>query len=140
MVKRSFPLLGLNCAACAAHSTKALESTPGVQSATVNLASATAFVVYDETQCTPEMLRAAVATMGYDLRIDEPEVGELEALRQREERALQRKTLVAVVLSLIVMVLMMWPPMTLPKSLISAVLTAVTLIWAGSGFFVRGWR
>ncbi|WP_455520353.1 heavy-metal-associated domain-containing protein, partial [Porphyromonas sp.] len=38
MVKRSFPLLGLNCAACAAHSTKALESTPGVQSATVNLA------------------------------------------------------------------------------------------------------
>ena len=140
MVKRSFPLLGLNCAACAAHSTKALESTPGVQSATVNLASATAFVVYDETQCTPEMLRAAVATMGYDLRIDEPEVGELEALRQREERALQRKTLVAIVLSLIVMVLMMWPPMTLPKSLISAVLTAVTLIWAGSGFFVRGWR
>lgn len=140
MVKRSFPLLGLNCAACAAHSTKALESTPGVQSATVNLASATTFVVYDETQCTPEMLRAAVAAMGYDLRIDEPEVGELEALRQREERALQRKTLVAVVLSLIVMVLMMWPPMTLPKSLISAVLTAVTLIWAGSGFFVRGWR
>lgn len=140
MVKRSFPLLGLNCAACAAHSTKALESTPGVQSATVNLASATTFVVYDETQCTPEMLRAAVAAMGYDLRIDEPEVGELEALRQREERALQRKTLVAVVLSLIVMVLMMWPPMTLPKSLISAVLAAVTLIWAGSGFFVRGWR
>ena len=140
MVKRSFPLLGLNCAACAAHSTKALESTPGVQSATVNLASATTFVVYDETQCTPEMLRAAVAAMGYDLRIDEPEVGELEALRQREERVLQRKTLVAVVLSLIVMVLMMWPPMTLPKSLISAVLTAVTLIWAGSGFFVRGWR
>jgi len=140
MVKRSFPLLGLHCAACAAHSTKALESTPGVQSATVNLASATTFVVYDETQCTPEKLRAAVAAMGYDLRIDEPEVGELEALRQREERALQRKTLVAVVLSLIVMVLMMWPPMTLPKSLISAVLTAVTLIWAGSGFFVRGWR
>ena len=46
----------------------------------------------------------------------------------------------AVILSLIVMVLMMWPPMTLPKSLISAVLAAVTLIWAGSGFFVRGWR
>ena len=87
MVKRSFPLLGLNCAACAAHSTKALESTPGVQSATVNLASATAFVVYDETQCTPEMLRAAVAAMGYDLRIDEPEVGELEALRAAVEAA-----------------------------------------------------
>lgn len=140
MVKQSFPLLGLHCAACAAHATKALESTSGVQSATVNLASATAFVVYDETHCTPEMLRDAVATMGYTLRINEPEVGELEALRQREASLLRRKAWVASILSLGVMGLMMWPPMTLPKALLSALLTAITLLWAGSGFFIRGWR
>ena len=140
MVKKSFPLLGLHCAACAAHATKALEATAGVQSATVNLASATAFIVYDETLCTPEVLRDAVATMGYTLRINEPEVGELEALRQREASNLRRKTWVAVILSLIVMGLMMWPPMTLTKALLSALLTAITLLWAGSGFFSRGWR
>lgn len=140
MVKKSFPLLGLHCAACAAHATKALEATSGVQSATVNLASATTFVVYDERLCTPEMLREAVATMGYTLRINEPEVGELEALRQREANDLRRKTWVAGILSLIVMVLMMWPPMTLTKALLSALLTAITLLWAGSGFFLRGWR
>lgn len=140
MVKKSFPLLGLHCAACAAHATKALEATAGVQSATVNLASATAFIVYDETLCTPEALRDAVATMGYTLRINEPEVGELEALRQREASDLRRKTWVAVILSLIVMVLMMWPPMTLTKALLSALLSAITLLWAGSGFFSRGWR
>ena len=140
MVKKSFPLLGLHCAACAAHATKALEATAGVQSATVNLASATAFIVYNETLCTPEVLRDAVATMGYTLRINEPEVGELEALRQREASNLRRKTWVAVILSLIVMGLMMWPPMTLTKALLSALLTAITLLWAGSGFFSRGWR
>ena len=140
MVKKSFPLLGLHCAACAAHATKALEATAGVQSATVNLASATAFIVYDETLCTPEVLRDAVATMGYTLRINEPEVGELEAFRQREASDLRRKTWVAVILSLIVMGLMMWPPMTLTKALLSALLTAITLLWAGSGFFSRGWR
>ena len=140
MVKKSFPLLGLHCAACAAHATKALEATTGVQSATVNLASATAFIVYDETLCTPEVLRDAVAAMGYTLRINEPEVGELEALRQREASNLRRKTWVAVILSLIVMGLMMWPPMTLTKALLSALLTAITLLWAGSGFFSRGWR
>ena len=140
MVKKSFPLLGLHCAACAAHATKALEATAGVQSATVNLASATAFIVYNETLCTPEILRDAVATMGYTLRINEPEVGELEALRQREASNLRRKTWVAVILSLIVMGLMMWPPMTLTKALLSALLTAITLLWAGSGFFSRGWR
>ena len=140
MVKKSFPLIGLHCAACAAHATKALEATAGVQSATVNLASATAFIVYDETLCTPEVLRDAVAAMGYTLRINEPEVGELEALRQREASNLRRKTWVAVILSLIVMGLMMWPPMTLTKALLSALLTAITLLWAGSGFFSRGWR
>ena len=140
MVKKSFPLLGLHCAACAAHATKALEATAGVQSATVNLASATAFIVYNETLCTPEVLRDAVATMGYTLRINEPEVGELEALRQREASNLRRKTWVAIILSLIVMGLMMWPPMTLTKALLSALLTAITLLWAGSGFFSRGWR
>lgn len=140
MVKKSFPLLGLHCAACAAHATKALEATAGVQSATVNLASATAFIVYDETLCTPEVLRDAVATMGYTLRINEPEVGELEALRQREASNLRRKTWVAVILSLIVMGLMMWPPMTLTKALLSALLTTITQLWAGSGFFSRGWR
>ena len=140
MVKKSFPLLGLHCAACAAHATKALEATAGVQSATVNLASAAAFIVYNETLCTPEVLRDAVATMGYTLRINEPEVGELEALRQREASNLRRKTWVAVILSLIVMGLMMWPPMTLTKALLSALLTAITLLWAGSGFFSRGWR
>ncbi|WP_455106779.1 heavy metal translocating P-type ATPase [Porphyromonas sp.] len=140
MVKKSFPLLGLHCAACAAHATKALEATAGVQSATVNLASATTFVIYDERLCTPEMLRGAVATMGYTLRINEPEVGELEALRQQEASSLRRKTWVAIILSLIVMGLMMWPPMTLTKALLSALLTAITLLWAGSGFFSRGWR
>ena len=140
MVKKSFPLLGLHCAACAAHATKALEATTGVQSATVNLASAPAFLVYDETLCTPEVLRDAVATMGYTLRINEPEVGELEALRQREASNLRRKTWVAVILSLAVMGMMMWPPMTLTKALLSALLTAITLLWAGSGFFSRGWR
>ena len=126
MVKKSFPLLGLHCAACAAHATKALEATAGVQSATVNLASATAFIVYNETLCTPDVLRDAVAALGYTLRINEPEVGELEALRQREASNLRRKTWVAVILSLIVMGLMMWPPMTLTKALLSALLTAIT--------------
>ena len=140
MTKQSFPLLGLHCAGCAAHATRALEQTPGVSSASVNLASASVFVVYDETKCSREDLRSAVASMGYDLRVDEPDVDEIEALRLSEEKSQQTKMLVAVVLSLLVMGLMMWPPMTLPKALLSALFSAVTLVWAGSGFFVRGWR
>ena len=140
MTKQTYPLLGLHCAACASHATKALEDVPGVVSASVNLSSATAFVVYDETVCHPEALRSAVASMGYELRIDEVSPETIEAIRLREERRQLYKAIVATVLSLVVMVLMMAHPITLAKAVISALLTLVVLIWAGSGFYARGWK
>ena len=140
MTKQTYPLLGLHCTACASHATKALEEVPGVVSASVNLSSATAFVVYDEAVCHPEALRSAVASMGYELRIDEVSPETIEAIRLREERLQLYKAIVATVLSLVVMVLMMVHPITLAKAVISALLTLVVLIWAGSGFYARGWK
>ena len=140
MTKQTYPLLGLHCAACASHATKALEDVPGVVSASVNLSSATAFVVYDETVCHPEALRSAVASMGYELRIDEVSPETIEAIRLREERRQLYKAIVATALSLVVMVLMMAHPITLAKAVISALLTLVVLVWAGSGFYARGWK
>lgn len=140
MTKQTYPLLGLHCAACASHATKALEDVPGVVSASVNLSSATAFVVYDEAVCHPEALRSAVASMGYELRIDEVSPETIEAIRLREERRQLYKAIVATVLSLAVMVLMMVHPITLAKAVISALLTLVVLVWAGSGFYARGWK
>ena len=140
MTKQTYPLLGMHCAACASHATKALEDVPGVVSASVNLSSATAFVVYDETVCHPEALRSAVASMGYELRIDEVSPETIEVIRLREERLQLYKAIVATVLSLVVMVLMMAHPITLAKAVISALLTLVVLVWAGSGFYARGWK
>lgn len=141
MTKQSYPLLGLHCAGCAAHATKALQDVPGVQSASVNLATATAFVVFDESQASAEQLRDAITAVGYELRIDEPSPEELELLRMRQERALRRRALLAIALSLLVMALMMLTgEMTLPKALLSAMAAGVTLGVAGRDFFVRGWR
>lgn len=141
MVKQSFPLLGLHCASCAAHSTKALQEVSGVQSASVNLATATAFVVFDETKTSLEALRDAITAVGYELRIDEPNPEELERLRMGQELALRRRALLAVLLSLFVMGLMMLGgAMTLPKALLSALAAGITLAVAGRDFFVRGWR
>ena len=141
MVKQSFPLLGLHCAACAAHATKALQEVSGVQSASVNLATATAFVVFDETKTSLEALRDAISAVGYELRIDEPNPEELERLRMGQELALRRRALLAVLLSLFVMGLMMLGgAMTLPKALLSALAAGITLAVAGRDFFIRGWR
>lgn len=140
MIKKTFPLLGLHCAACASHATKALEGVTGVSSASVNLSAATAFVVYNEQQCSPEDLREAVASMGYDLRIDEVSPEEVEALRHRQELTQRRQAVLAIVLSLIVMGLMMAHPITPFKASVSALLTTIVLLVSGRGFYTRGWQ
>lgn len=140
MIKKTFPLLGLHCAACASHATKALEGVTGVSSASVNLSAATAFVVYNEQQCSPEDLREAVASMGYDLRIDEVSPEEVEALRHRQELTQRRQAVLAIVLSLIVMGLMMAHPITPLKASASALLTTIVLLVSGRGFYTRGWQ
>ena len=140
MIKKTFPLLGLHCAACASHATKALEGVTGVSSASVNLSAATAFVVYDEKQCSPEDLRDAVSSMGYDLRIDEASPEEIEALRHSQERAQRHQAVLAILLSLIVMGLMMAHPITPLKASVSALLTTIVLLVSGRGFYTRGWQ
>lgn len=52
--KRTFPVLDMSCAACAARVDKTLNGQPGVRTASVNYAAATATVEYDTTQCSPE--------------------------------------------------------------------------------------
>jgi len=64
-------------------------------------------VVFDETKTSLEALRDAITAVGYELRIDEPNPEELERLRMGQERALRRRALLAVLLSLFVMGLMM---------------------------------
>ena len=143
MTKQNYPLLGMSCASCAAHATKALEALPGVTSAAVSLSSASALIQYDETLCTPEQLQAAVAAVGYELRIDPSEEEQLEELAEREQRSLKRRTALAVLLSLLVMTLMMLHhghPMGRAEALVSALATGVVLGYAGRDFYLRAWR
>ena len=55
----------MHCAACAHNIERMLKGTTGVKEATVNLASATAVVDYDESQVTSEDLIDYVKKSGY---------------------------------------------------------------------------
>ena len=68
-VRQTFPVLEMSCAACAARVEKTLNRQPGVCSASVNYAAATATVEYDSGTCSPEALRTAIQNAGYDLVI-----------------------------------------------------------------------
>ena len=73
IIKQTFPVLGMSCASCAARVDKTLNGQPGVQEASVNYASATAQVTFDDEVCSPSILKAVVQYAGYDLLIDAQE-------------------------------------------------------------------
>ncbi|MGP8008152.1 MAG: heavy metal translocating P-type ATPase [Acidimicrobiales bacterium] len=56
---------GMHCSACATRIQKSLGRLPAVASASVNLATARAFVAYDPARLSPEELCQAVSDVGY---------------------------------------------------------------------------
>jgi Cu+-exporting ATPase len=63
----SFPVGGMTCAACVGRVERGLKKVPGVQAATVNLATERAHVVYLPGAADPEALRGAVREAGYEV-------------------------------------------------------------------------
>ncbi len=57
---------GMHCGACATRIERSLNRLPGVASASVNLATARAFVSYDPRRAGPDDLCDAVVSAGYD--------------------------------------------------------------------------
>ncbi|TDX01941.1 heavy metal translocating P-type ATPase [Dinghuibacter silviterrae] len=69
--KLPVPVTGMSCASCAINVERALQRQPGVRSASVNYADASALVEYEPSVIGPEALRAAVRGVGYDLLLPE---------------------------------------------------------------------
>src|SRR5688500_9272401 len=70
VVKETFPVLEMTCAACAVSVESMLKSVPGVQDAGVNFANQSAWVQYDANAVTRQTLQNTVRSIGYDLVID----------------------------------------------------------------------
>ncbi len=138
----ALPIEGMECAACAVRIEKALGKQAGVRTASVNYATGEALVEYDAGAVGLDLLAAAVERTGYRVRPEPP--GGAEAAEEQEDRyrATRRRTVVAALLSLPVVVLSMahgaidFPGM---RGLMLALTTPV-VAWAGAGFFAGAWR
>ncbi len=78
---------GMTCAACQARVQRALEQTPGVRDASVNLMLGSADVAYDPATVQVETLIDAVRRTGYDAS---PPAGRSVALEQEEREQEER--------------------------------------------------
>jgi Cu+-exporting ATPase len=149
------PIEGMTCASCVNRIERFLTKTPGVETATVNLATEMATIRYLPAIADRADLVGAVEAAGYDVRsVAEPEPGRtpvslLEELsaddvdRRREERSLLRQAVVSIAVAVAIMVAMFVPQTRIAMETINwLALVPATIIqaWAGQRFYRAAWR
>lgn len=139
--KATYQITGMSCASCAAHVNKILNRQHGVSEANVNYATATAQVVFDPDECTPEVLRKAVEDGGYGLVIDDDGGSDSAERRHRADYLrLKHQTVGAVLMSVVMMAMgMLWSDNVVVGYLLWLMATVVLFVF-GRRFFVNAWK
>jgi len=155
----TLPIEGMTCASCVRRVERSLVKLPGVQEASVNLATEMARVVFDPTVVGFPQLKEAVTKAGYQVgdiaatTTPSQQLAEVQPLpgeetldqhereRQRELDELKRKSFVSLGVGLAMMALMYLPLGIDMLLLAPALLIAATIIqfWAGRGFYQAAW-
>ncbi len=141
-VKKSFPVLNMSCASCAASSQSMLENTAGVVNVSVNYGNAMAQVEYVPTITDAQKLKTAMQSIGYDLMTDETEEAKdaLEEMQHQKYEVLKRRTIGAVVLSVPVVVIgMFFMQIPFANYIMWALATPVVFLF-GKQFFIGAWK
>lgn len=141
LIKETFPVLDMTCAACAVSVESMLRSADGVKDAGVNFANQDAWVQYNPTLTTPEKLQATVRSIGYDLVIQrENKEAIKEAAQQKHYEAIKQRTIWSSLLSLPIVIIGMFF-MDLPYgNYIMMVLSTPVVFYFGSSFFITAWK
>jgi len=145
--KAKIPISGISCASCVATIERALNHTPGVVSATVNLATNAATVEFLPATITLQDLRRAIRDVGYEpLEVAEgAHPGDHEkAAREREIRTLKRKLTVGIILTAPVVLgsfpgWFSWVPKFLQNFWVLLLLTTPVQFWVGSQYYRGFW-
>jgi copper-(or silver)-translocating P-type ATPase len=153
----SLPIAGMTCASCVNRIERFLNKTPGVEGASVNLATEVATIRYLPDIAATTDLVGAIQAAGYEVKPQTAsatgdgataETMDATADREAADKARElRLTLVQSVVSIaaavVIMFLMFWPQTVIAMEAINKlVLWPATFIqfWAGGRFYRAAWR
>ncbi|HET9680834.1 MAG TPA: cation transporter, partial [Candidatus Limnocylindrales bacterium] len=147
------PIEGMTCASCVNRIERFLRKTPGVEAATVNLATEVATIRYLPDVAGRSELVQAVEAAGYDVRPEAPaEASQLSladeadrdaAVRDREAAVLFRQAAVSIAVAVGIMVVMFWPGLGLgmeTRNWFAFVPATIIQAWAGARFYRAAFR
>jgi P-type Cu+ transporter len=122
------PVSGMTCAACARSIERTLAKTPGVERASVNLATNTATVEYDSRRVKANDFVAAIENLGYG-------VPQTEAPPDAAETGYRGRLIIAAAFAIPVMVLGMMER----APWVQLLLTLPVIFYAGAPFYTAAW-
>ena len=138
--KKSFPVTGMTCAACASSVESMLGHTEGVYNASVNFANSTVLVEYDSAMDLSD-LQNAVRQIGYDIIVDAEDPTEVqEELSKKHYVSIKKRTLWSAILTLPIFLLGMFFMDWVLGRWISLVLAVPILFWFGRSFFINAFK
>jgi P-type Cu+ transporter len=144
---------GMHCAACSSRIERVVSGMPGVDKVSVNLATETMDLAWDETTCGFSEIAGRVKELGFDLVINEE--GETKYERKRQETtvrlmAMKRRLVAALLLAVPLLCISMGEMAGLPfPSLLSPhtnpfafaglqFLLVLPILWLGRNFYQVG--
>ena len=140
-VKKTYPVIGMHCASCAARIEDKLNAQKGVSSANVNLAAANVTVEYDPSKISSEGIRDVVQALGFDMMVDEDDDDDsdlsaaADQMHVRRFESLKKRTIWAIIFSVPLTVVSMFF-MEMPcAGLIMWALATPVLFLFGRDFF-----
>jgi Cu+-exporting ATPase len=139
----TFPVTGMTCAACARTIERTLQRVPGVEDASVNLATNRATVRFDPSRADLSDFAKAIRDVGYGV-LEQPADGNLEDLQEKAHRAeylgLRRKLIAAVVFTVPLLAIAM-PHLDFPGvNLVQLALALPVVTYCGSQFYRSAWQ
>lgn len=132
MIKDTYPVEGMHCAGCASTVEKTLKNSKGVEEASVNYATNTVSLVYNEAEVDFKLLQKYVKGAGYTLQAKKDKAS-VAAAREEGLKKTKRALALAITLGAIVMVLSMFVGDFLYKNWVLLVLSFPVV-------FISGWR
>lgn len=138
-VRKTYPVTGMHCAACAGNVEKLLLRVEGVKAATVNLAASTVEIEH-AAALPPETMQAALSRAGFGLIV---ETETPEALQEKADQAYRRsvfrRCLVAWCCALPVMA-GMWLAHDAFPAWLQACLSLPVVFYAAAPYYVGAWK
>ncbi|MCX8202557.1 MAG: heavy metal translocating P-type ATPase [Candidatus Micrarchaeota archaeon] len=139
MKKITFVISGMHCVNCARTIERNVKRLKGIKNATVNFASDTAYVEFDDTKATVEEIREMVSDAGYSAKEVKSamEISDIiTSTKEKEIGELRNKLIISIILSIPIAALSMWTDLQIEnKKMLMFLLATPVQLWIGWIFY-----